>query len=70
MKALKSTNGGATFSGTIVTVSLPDAGFLYYAVTGSRAGQTTLSKGDLLRLDTGVVNGASDWSFQLYTKKT
>lgn len=59
---LRSADGGATFPTTIATIT---------ATTGNKVATTTtttaLSVGDLLRLDIVSVNGASDWTAQLYT---
>ena len=58
---LRSADNGATFPTTVATIT---------ATTGNRVATTTtttaLAQGDLLRLDITSVNGASDWTAQLY----
>jgi hypothetical protein len=58
---LRSADNGATFPTTVGTITM---------TTGNRVGTvnttTALSAGDLLRLDISSVNGAADWTAQLY----
>lgn len=58
---LRSADNGATFPTTVATITV---------TSGSRVGTvnttTALSTGDLLRLDISSVNGAADWTAQLY----
>jgi hypothetical protein len=60
---LRSADNGATFPTTVATITV---------TTGNRVGTvsttTALSAGDLLRLDITSVNGAADWTAQLYTQ--
>jgi hypothetical protein len=60
---LRSADNGATFPTTVATITV---------TTGNRVGTATtttaLSAGDLLRLDITSVNGAADWTAQLYTQ--
>lgn len=59
---LRSSDGGATFPTTVVTLTLTTGNKVVTANT-----TTSLSAGDLLRLDITSVNAAANWSAQLYT---
>ena len=62
VSVLRSANNGSTFPDTIATVTVS---------SGNKVASTTatlaLAIGDILRLDISAVNGATDWTAQLYT---
>lgn len=59
---LRSANNGTTFPDTVATVTVTSGNRVATA-----SATTALAVGDLLRLDISAVNGAADWTAQLYT---
>jgi hypothetical protein len=58
---LKSADNGATFPVTVATLTITTGN-----KTGTVSTTTAMAAGDLLRLDITSVNGAADWTAQLY----
>ena len=62
VSVLRSANNGTTFPDTVGTVTVTSGNKVASVST-----TTALAVGDLLRLDISAVNGAADWTAQLYT---
>ena len=62
VSVLRSANNGSTFPDTIATVTVSSGNKV-----ASIAATLALAVGDILRLDISAVNGATDWTAQLYT---
>jgi hypothetical protein len=65
VSVLKSSNNGDSFPDTVATVAILEGNHV-----GTTSANTALSTGDLLRIDITSVNGAADWTCQLYTTTT